>query len=157
MTGLSEETLGRLTGEVERIVSLEGMELVDVEYKCESAGWVLRVFIDRDGGVNLSDCEIVSKQIGMMLDVEDFIRNRYTLEVSSPGLNRRLRKPEDFRRFAGRLVRIKLEPSREGRKKYRGRLSGIDGDVVVLDDIDEGCTHRLSLNEIESARLEIEL
>jgi ribosome maturation factor RimP len=157
MAGLSEETFSRLTGEVERIVSLEGLKLVDLEYKRESAGWVLRVFIDRDGGVTLGDCETVSKQIGIMLDVEDFIRNRYTLEVSSPGLDRRLRKPEDFQRFAGHLVRIRLGAGHSGRKKFRGRLSGVEGDVIVLDDIDEGCTHRLTLCEIESARLEIEL
>ena len=157
MSPLRDGLLDRLWKEVEHIVRHEGMELVDLEYKSERSGWVLRIFIDRDGGVDLEDCAEVSKQVGMMLDVENIIQQSYTLEVSSPGLDRKLRKPEDFKRFEGRMVRIKLVQDHAGRKKFRGRLSGLEGGEVLLQDLDEGCTHRLLLDEIASARLEIEL
>ena len=157
LSSYAEGIRERLFIEIDKIVRYEGMELVDLEYKPEKGGWVLRLYIDRDGGVSLGDCEEISKQVGMMLDVEDIIPHSYTLEVSSPGLDRRLRRREDFVRFAGKLVRIKLRPDHTGRKKYRGRLAGLDGDDVLLDDPFEGCSHRIPLDDIASARLEIEL
>lgn len=93
----------------------------------------------------------------MMLDVENPIPHRFTLEVSSPGLDRPLRKAEDFERFAGSFVRIRLRADRAGRKKFRGRLEGLDGDRVVIFDEAEGRARTLLLGDIASARLEIEL
>lgn len=157
MSARVNENSERIRQEVERIVSHEGMELVDIEHRREKSGWVLRIFIDREGGVRISDCAEVSRQVGMMLDVEDLVKHRYTLEVSSPGLDRRLFKREDYVRFAGKKVRVKLDASQEGRKKFHGRLAGVEGDTVIVEDADEGCTHRLPLAKIASARLEIEL
>jgi ribosome maturation factor RimP len=157
MTQLSSEDFDRLRDGIERVLASEGKELVDVEFKLERGRWVLRVYIDTPGGVNLDDCADVSRDIGMMLDVENIIPHSYNLEVSSPGLDRPLKKLEDFQRFAGCLVRIKLRPERPGRKKFRGRITGIEGEEIVISDEAETQTHRLLLSEIHSARLEVEL
>ncbi len=149
--------LEQLSREIGRIVVAGGFELVDVEFKREREARVLRVFIDKTGGVGVDDCAQVSKEVGMMLDVENPIPHRFTLEVSSPGLDRPLRKAEDFERFAGSFVRIRLRADRAGRKKFRGRLEGLDGDRVVIFDEAEGRARTLPLGDIASARLEIEL
>jgi len=156
MAQLGKEGMQRLHREVERIVDREGMQLVDLEFKREG-DWVLRIYIDKDGGVNLDDCALISGQVGMMLDVEEMITGSYNLEVSSPGIERPLKKLEDYRRFEGRLARVRLKPDVQGRKKFRGRLAGIEGEDVLLDDEVEGRTHRLSLGLIYSARLEVEM
>jgi ribosome maturation factor RimP len=157
MTQLSSQGFDRLREEVGRLVSSGGRELVDIEHKLERGEWVLRVYIDKPGGVNHDDCAEVSREVGMMLDVENLIPHSYNLEISSPGLDRPLKRLEDFRRYAGKLVRIKLNPERQGRKKFRGRIAGIDGEEIVIEDEGESQTHRLPLSEIHSARLEIEL
>ena len=155
--GLRRVPLEPLFREIERIVTAGGLELVDVEFKRERGARVLRVFIDKRGGVSVDDCARISNEIGMMLDVENAIPQSYTLEVSSPGLDRPLRKAEDFERFAGRNVRIKLNAERAGRKKFRGRLEGLDGDEVVIFDEAEARIHTFPLDDIAYARLEIEL
>lgn len=157
MAALSPETMEVLRREIERIATHEGMELVDLEFKRERGNWTLRVFIDRVGGVRLGDCAEISEQVGLMLDVEDLIPSSYTLEVSSPGLDRVLKKPRDFERFIGRLVRIKLKADTSGRKKFLGRLEGLDGGDVIINDESENREHRLPMDRIQSARLEIEL
>ena len=149
--------LEQLSREIERIVAAGGLELVDVEFKRERDARVLRVFIDKPGGVGVDDCAQVSNEVGMMLDVENPIPHSFTLEVSSPGLDRPLRKAEDFERFAGSFVRIRLKADRAGRKKFRGRLEKLDGDVVVIFDEAEGRARTLTLGDIASARLDIEL
>ena len=108
----------------EALVASEGMELVDLEYRRQGRRWMLRLFIDKDGGVTLDDCANISRELGDLLDVKDVIPQAYVLEVSSPGLNRRLRKKEDFSRFAGRKVRLRLVAPIDGRKKNCGRARG---------------------------------
>ncbi|HUX07775.1 MAG TPA: ribosome maturation factor RimP [Acidobacteriota bacterium] len=157
MAQLSSEEYHRLEDEVERIVTLEGLELVHLEFKHESGTWVLRIYIDKPGGVGLDDCTGISREVGMMLEVENLISHSYNLEVSSPGLDRPLKKLEDFRRFAGKSVRIKLKPEHQGRKKFRGRIAGVDGEEILIENDVELQTHRLPLAEIHSARLEVEL
>ena len=157
MAQLSSVESQRLQDEVERIVTHEGLELVHLEFKTDGGEWVLRIYIDKPGGVTLDDCCGISREVGMILDVENLISHSYNLEVSSPGLNRPLKKLEDFRRFAGKLVRIKLKPEHQGRKKYRGRIAGVDGEEIIIDDDSEAQTHKLPLTEIHSARLEMEL
>ncbi len=113
------DVVSRVTGLAGPILSSLGLELVDIEYKREGRAMVLRLFIDREGGITLEDCATVSRELAEILEVEDFISAQYTLEVSSPGLNRPLKKAADYERYRGRLIRIKtfelLPASRAGR------------------------------------------
>jgi ribosome maturation factor RimP len=116
----------------ESLVVSEGMELVDLEYRREGPRWMLRVFIDKEGGVNIDDCARISRELGDLLDVKDVIPQAYVLEVSSPGLNRRIRKKEDFSRFVGQKVQLWLVSPKDGRRKIVGDLVGVEGEEVVV-------------------------
>lgn len=153
-----------LEGELEAIAASSGCELAHAEFK----GNVLRLFIDRPerpGGVDLSDCETVSKQVSALLDVVDFGPGRYTLEVSSPGLDRQLYRPRDYRRFAGSLARVTHRDPETGRKRtdvgrlgeFRERGAGGGGPEITLELSDRHEPLVLPLESIELARLEIEL
>lgn len=137
------------------IIAQEQMELVDVEYRSEQGRWVLRVFIDRPGGVNLDDCAGISHQIGDLIEVENCIPHRYCLEVSSPGMDRLLKKESDFQRFTGKIVKIKMRKAHEGRKNFKGRIAQCKNGVIALADT-EGNIFNFQLENIEKARLEIE-
>jgi len=150
----------RVTGVAEGLLNSLGMELVELEYKREGQGMVLRVYLDKPGGVTLDDCSEVSRELSALLDVDDIIPNRYTLEVSSPGLNRPLVKEDDYRRSAGKLVKIRtrlLTPDDKGnmRKTFYGELLGID-DGIVRVKLKEGQTASLPLTGIAKANLEFE-
>lgn len=145
------------------ILDSMAMELVDLEYKHEGREWFLRIFIDKAGGVSLDDCERVSREVGVVLEVEDLVHTAYRLEVSSPGLDRPLKKVADYERFAGRLVKIKtfesLDPDQRGhgRKTFVGRLLGIrDGQVSLLQTDKKGGTVVFPLDGIAKANLEYE-
>jgi len=116
----------------ESLVVSEGMELVDLEYRREGRRWILRLFIDKEGGVTLDDCARISRELGDVLDVKDVIPHAYVLEVSSPGLNRRIRKKADFSKFAGQKVQLWLVSPKEGRRKIVGNLVGVEGEEVVV-------------------------
>lgn len=118
---------------IERVASREGLELVHWEAVGPRNHFVLRIFIDKPGGVNHGDCEAVSNQVGLLLDVEDLIPHKYTLEVSSPGVERGLYKPKDYERFAGSRVKLKIAEPINGQRNFRGRLVGIDQDRVSFD------------------------
>lgn len=139
----------RLTGLIEPIVSAMGYELVGVEF--DSRARVLRVYIDQDTGIQLDDCSRVSYQVSGMLDVEDPIPGHYQLEISSPGLDRPLTRPEHFERFRGALARIHLRTPVQERKRIRGRLVGIDGDAILIEDENE--VLRIRFDAIDKARL----
>lgn len=128
-----------------------GYELSDLEVKIGGRDGVVRVFIDHPEGIGLDDCEAVSRQIGTVLDAEDPIPGHYTLEVSSPGLDRRLRKREHFERFVGEDVRIKLRVPLDGRRNFRGAIGAVDDENVEVEV--DGQSHRLPLAKIASARL----
>jgi ribosome maturation factor RimP len=154
------DTVTRVTELAEPFTAALGLELADVEYKQEGGRMVLRLFIDRDGGVTLDDCTAVSRELAEILDVEDFIHGRYNLEVSSPGLNRPLKKPSDYERFTGRLVKIRtfeLLADDEGsmRKTFVGELLGLMGGVVRLK-LSEGQTAGIPLEKVAKANLEFE-
>ncbi len=157
----SSTVIEKVEALVEPILEDLNMELVDLEYRREQRGWVLRLFIDQEGGVNLDDCANVSREVSAILDVDDVVPNAYHLEVSSPGLNRPLKKEKDFERFAGRLVRIKMsfpiDPDGRGqeRKTFTGILKGLEeGKVLVEQDDKVGGTVALALTDIASAHLE---
>jgi ribosome maturation factor RimP len=128
-----------------------GMELVEIQFRREGHGWVLRLFIDKEGGVAIDDCAAVSREIGAYLEVEDLIDHAYHLEVSSPGLERPLKKREDFNRFAGKLARIKLLEPVAGQRVLVGILRGMEGESVVLAL--DGETVQIGMENIAKARL----
>ncbi len=143
----------RLFGLLEPVVTALGYELLDVEYASAGRHSVLRVYLDRgdDQGIGLDDCERVSRAIGAVLDAEDPIGHEYRLEVSSPGFDRPLRKPEHFARFAGSEARLELTVPLDGRRRFRGRLGAIvDGTVTIEVD---GREWKLPLAGISKARL----
>ncbi len=139
---------------VEPILESQGFELVDLEYQRESQGWVLRIYLDREGGVNLEDCAGVSHEVGATLEVKDLIPSAYILEVSSPGLTRPLKKPEDFNKFRNQMVKIKLYEPLEGRRNFKGTLLGLEGDRVRVEV--EQKVYELPLQRIAKANLEID-
>lgn len=137
------------------VVAAEGMELVDVEFKKEGRKWHLRIIIDKPGGITLSDCEKISREVGILLDVEDIINWHYTLEVSSPGLDRPLKRREDYLRFQGKLVKIKTFSPIKGQKVFSGYLQGMQDDKVRLKTkSDEEI--EIPYDNISLSRLEIE-
>jgi len=133
-----------------------GLTLWDMEFQKSGPKWLLRIYIDREGpGVTLQDCEAVSRDLGMQLDVEDIIPHAYTLEVSSPGLDRALTKPEHFVRFTGSLVKIKTYQQINGEKVFRGKLLGADADRIKLELL-AGDVLEVPLSNMAKASLEVE-
>jgi len=128
-----------------------GYELVGVEYHGGKGGGLLRVYIDNEQGISADDCQRVSYQVSGVLDVEDPIPGHYTLEVSSPGLDRLLFRPPDFERFAGQLVRVRMRFPIEGQRKFKGRLLGLRDDRVIIEQ--DGEQVSLPYEQIEQARL----
>jgi len=146
----------------ERVAASCGLEVFDVQFRREAPGMVLRILIDRPGpaataeeSVSVEDCANVSRDLSAILDVEDVVPTAYTLEVSSPGLDRPLRRADDFARFAGRRVRLVMRVKVDGQTFFLGRLAGLDGDVVLLDG-DDHKRHRLPLGAVTRANLEVD-
>jgi ribosome maturation factor RimP len=140
---------------IEAIVISHGMELVDVEYRREARGWVLRIYIDKEGGVTLDDCVLVNNEAGPVIDVEDLIQSPYTLEVSSPGLNRALKKERDFERFKDRSVKIRTHDAVGTRRNFRGRLLGCTKGLIKIEV--DGHVLDIPLSNVAHANLELEL
>lgn len=132
------------------IVAL-GYELVGVEYKPQGRHSLLRVYIDKPEGITVEDCERVSHQVSGILDVEDPIQGQYTLEVSSPGLERPLFRPAHYERFAGSQVQLRLKVPVEGRRKFKGRLVALRGDAAALEV--DGIERVFPLADIEHAHV----
>jgi ribosome maturation factor RimP len=137
---------------LEPAINSLGYELVGVEYRSGGhGGGLLRVYIDREQGISVDDCQTVSYQVSGILDVNDPIPGHYTLEVSSPGMDRLLFRPDDYRRFAGSLVKLRLAYPVDGRRKFKGRLQGLDDGNVLLEL--DGEQVSLPLDQVEQARL----
>jgi ribosome maturation factor RimP len=152
----ADTLLPNLQSLARRATEAEGVEVAWVELKRQGGSWVFRVFIEkRDGAVGLADCERVSHRLSLLLDVEDPIDSPYTLEVSTPGLDRPLHDENDYRRFTGRLARLKTREAVSGRKRVVGRLGGVEAGAVLIEDADGG-TLRIPVTAIESGRLEVE-
>jgi ribosome maturation factor RimP len=140
----------------ERIATSEGLHLVDVELKGGNSNALLRVYIDKAAGVSHADCQLVSEQLSAMLDVEDLIPGRYTLEVSSPGLDRKLTKPSDYTYFVGRRARLVLREAIEAQTVWEGRLAGLENGRVRLDRGEQGL-QEFDLANIRRAQLVVEI
>ncbi len=139
----------------ERVAASEGLEIVEVEWKGGGNSRLLRIFIDKPGGVSHADCETISRQVGTILDVEDVILAHYTLEVSSPGLDRKLLKPTDYQRFVGKKAKVRLRNPIEGRSHFVGRLAEFEAGQAGLD-VEGGGRVRFPLDEVIAARLVVE-
>lgn len=150
---MDKELISSLWNLIEPILEPEGIELVEVEFKPEAGRWVLRLYIDTVRGVNLDDCELVSRQVSALLDMKDPIEQAYTLEVSSPGINRVLRREKDFQSYAGHPVRIRTRRKISGRRNFQGTLKGIENSMVILDV--QGERVDIDTDDIEKARLDL--
>ena len=154
---MNETVAERVWAIAEPLVTYEGLEIVDVEFRRESRGMVLRFYLDRNGGgggVSLDDLTRVSRQLGDVLDVHDAIPGSYNLEVSSPGINRRLRHPDHFRRYLGKKVRVRMAGPLDGRRAFVGMLEAVNSDSIVVGEA-EGC-HTIRFAEIAQANYEPE-
>jgi ribosome maturation factor RimP len=140
---------------VESLVQASDMELVDVEFRFENGRWTLRVFIDKKEGVTLDDCAYISRELGDLIETEDIIDYKYVLEISSPGLNRPLKKENDFVRSIGKMVTLKMSRPINTRKNVAGRLTHVrEGMITIL--MEDNTSVELPLGEIEKARLKYE-
>ena len=131
------------------------LELVEVQYRREQSGWVLRLIIDKQEGISLEDCAAVSREISQLLDIEDFVDQAYNLEVSSPGLNRPLKSMADFERFTGRMAKIKTIEPIAGEHVFIGRIKKTEGETIILEIGRKEVT--MPFSQVARARLEIEL
>jgi len=157
MSGNSRETLRERIAEIaERAAVREGLEVWDVELAGSGAGKIVRIYIDKPEGVSHADCELISQQVGAVLDVEDLVPGgRYTLEVSSPGVERKLLRPEHFARFQGQKARVALREPVLNQKKWEGVLAAVEDGCVVLEAGPDK-TIRVRMEQIEKANLKFE-
>ena len=156
------QPLEQLRAIAERVAASRGLTVWEIQSRREAPGHVVRVFIDRPGpaataeeSVSIEDCEQVNREMSTILDVEDPLPFAYTLEVSSPGLDRPLRGEDDYRRFAGRLAKVVVSEPVDNQKAFEGRLRGLDSGEVLLEG-PNGRMHRLPLRLITRGKLEVE-
>ena len=158
----AETVVDKVRAIAERVAAGYGLEIFDVQFRREAPGMVLRVQIDRPGAaakeddsVSVGDCASVSRDLSAIFDVEEVVPTAYTLEVSSPGLDRPLRRLDDYRRFTGRLAKIVMREKVDGQGFFRGTIAGVEGQDVLING-DDRRTHRVPLEVISRANLEVE-
>ena len=156
------QPLEQIRAIAERVAASRGLTVWEIQSRRETSGHVVRVFIDRPGpaataeeSVSIEDCEQVNREMSTILDVEDPLPFAYTLEVSSPGLDRPLRGEDDYRRFAGRLAKVVVSEAVDNQKAFEGRLRGLESGEVLLEG-PNGRMHRLPLRLITRGKLEVE-
>ncbi|NUM54334.1 MAG: ribosome maturation factor RimP [Candidatus Hydrogenedentes bacterium] len=148
----TRELVRRAWREIEPHLLEQGFELVELEFAGQGGRGILRLYVDREGGVTLDDCVAVSQVLGPVLDAAEFLTDSYVLEVSSPGVDRPVRKPEDFERFAGERVTLKSAMPVDGRKKFKGVIRGVvDGAVSVECD---GQVYAIAFENVQRANLD---
>jgi ribosome maturation factor RimP len=153
---LRQTLVERISEIARRAAEREGMEVWDVEVAGSGRGRVVRIFIDKPAGVTHADCELISDQVGTVLDVEDVIPGgSYHLEVSSPGVERRLRHEGDFARYAGRRARVVLREPVEGQKRWEATIGGVEDGNILLETAN-GKTIQVRMEQIEKANLKFE-
>jgi ribosome maturation factor RimP len=149
------EITKKIESVLDPILADESIELVDLEFKPAGKRWMLRIFIDKEGGVTIAHCEKVNRELGRILDVEDFIDHPYTLEVSSPGLTRPLKKMEDFARHRGKLCKIVTKERIEDKTEFKGKIVDVSDDKVEIKGKIDVFT--IPICAIKKANLEFEL
>jgi ribosome maturation factor RimP len=152
----SSSVADRVQAIAERVAIDHGLELVHAEVAGPDNKPIVRIFIDKPNGVTHQDCSEVSLHVGTVLDVEDFIHASYTLEVSSPGIERGLYKPQDYERFAGSLAKMRTRKPVNGQRNFRGRLLGIDGEDILFEDRTSGRV-RVPFEVVAKANLEMDV
>lgn len=156
MGEMKEAVVTRVKEIAHRVGESEGIEIVDVELAGGGKSRLLRIFIDKPEGITHADCESISKQVGTILDIEDVVPGgRYTLEVSSPGLERKLSEPRDFERFQGRKAKIVLREPVENRRYWEGTLAGFSGGIITLEPA-PGQSVCFDLEKVQRASLKFE-
>jgi ribosome maturation factor RimP len=157
-----KDVIERVRDAASRVAAGYGLDIFDVQFRREASGMVLRVQIDRPGpaaraeeSVSVEDCAHVSRDLSAILDVEDVVPTAYTLEVSSPGLDRPLRGADDYQRFAGRRAKLVMRERIDGQGFFKGRLGGVDGSDVLIE-AEDGRTHRVPIGVITRGHLEVE-
>ncbi len=154
-TDTAAEIVEQTTRMVEPILNESALKLVDIELRQAGKRWLLRIYIDKEGGVSIADCERVSRELERLLDVENIIDHPYVLEVSSPGLTRPLKKKADFERAKGKMSRIVSRAEIDGKQEFRGEIIDVlDEEVAIRVD---GTTHSIPLSAIAKANLEFDL
>ena len=146
----------RVEQQIEKIVTSEGMELVHIEFKQQGRSMLLRIDVDKEGGVNIDDCQLISQQVSTWLDVEDPVTGEYELQVSSPGLDRRFYRDSDYTKFTGRLVRVRTRQMVKGLYVIIGHLKAFDGTRIVVNDPQSGIDYETELSNVKETRLEVE-
>jgi ribosome maturation factor RimP len=151
-----QEIIERVRAIADGAAQEKGIEVVHVEMAGTKRDAVLRIYIDKDGGVTLDDCSEISRAVENVLDLQDFIPSRYVLEVSSPGIERELYSLADFRKFTGQLVKVKTREPLGGQRAFIGRLVSVDGDTITLDERSRG-TMTFTYGNVDKANLKIDL
>jgi ribosome maturation factor RimP len=150
-----QEIVDKISDVVLPILRESSLELVDVEFVPSGRRWLLRVFIDKEGGVGISDCEWVSRELDRLLEVEDLIDHPYVLEVSSPGLTRPLKKAKDFERYTGKMCRIVTTEMVDEKNEFKGTIVGASTDMVKVRTGE--AVHLIPLSIVKKANLELEI
>lgn len=152
VSGFNDQRYDPIKELVHRDVEEEGFELVDLQFKRAKGHYLLRIFMDHEKGVNLDDCERVSRRIGESLDAADLIPGPYILEVSSPGLDRPLKREKDFRRFQGQWIKVTFGEPLQGFQSIEGKILSVDKQVLGIEDRQKE-KHRIPISHIQKARL----
>ena len=156
------DVVGRVRAIADRVAASYGLEIFDVQFRREAPGMVLRIQIDKPGSqataedsVSVDDCAKVSRDLSAIFDVDDVVPGQYTLEISSPGLDRPLTRAEDYARFAGRRAKLVMREKIDGQGYFKGQLGGVEDGHVLIEGEDRR-THRVPLNVITRANLEVD-
>jgi len=151
MSEMTSPVIKEVTALIEPILDEMEIELVDIEYLSEQGRWILRIYVDESGGITLDDCARVSREIGDLIEVKDIFDQGYVLEVSSPGLNRRLKKEKDFERAVGKNIKIRMATPLEGQQNFRGNLQSFQDGILCLSVKDDLIL--LPYGDVEKANL----
>jgi ribosome maturation factor RimP len=146
-----EELIAEIWKLFHPVIAAQGMEILEIEYRRESVGWVLRIFLDGERGISVEDCAQISRIAGDLLDAADLIQVPYHLEVSSPGIDRPLRKPEHFQKYIGNIIEARTISPIENRRNFRGELKQASSEGVVIEC--EAGSYSIPMPLIERARL----
>jgi len=152
---MRQEVVSKIEEIVQRVAASDGIEVVEVEFKGSGGNQLLRISIDKPQGVSHADCEMISHDVGTILDVEDIVPGHYTLEVSSPGVERKLLKPTDYIRFQGKKAKITLRQPVENQRHWEGKLAGLEESTVSLE-VGADRVLRFPLSQVERANLKFE-
>lgn len=152
-----KEALEKIKEIIRPIIERDNLEFVSIEFKVECGRRVLRIFIDKENGINVEDCARISGKINSLSEIDNLISGSYYLEVSSPGLDRPLFGESDFKKFEGRLVKIKISHAVEKQKNFIGYLRGCGDQKIILEEKDSGKIFEINLNNISKAKLEIDV